>query len=156
MESFTVQFAIDARTYADIIRRRLWRSGRVITSLALTLLASVLFYFAKQPLVAVVFPLAMAGVICFRVWCAPVRWLKTTGYLTEERNLKFTPDRLFFETASVKSEFPWTQFVGWSETRDFFTLDLTKSGYCSVIPKTAMTDDEQEQFREWAGANFPV
>ena len=154
MESFTIQFTVDPKEYAALIRRGLIRSTRVIVAILLSLLAGVLFYLAEYRIVAIAFPLAFCLITLFRVWIAPVRWLKTVSYLLEDRTLTFTLDRLYFETSSVKSEFPWTHYVGWRELDDYFTLDLTKNGYCSAVPKSAMTAEEQEQFRAWAAANF--
>ncbi len=59
------------------------------------------------------------------------------------------------KTESVSSEFPWTFYIAWHESPDYFMLDLSDNGFCSLIPKAATTEEQQGLFRQWAAAKLP-
>ena len=127
----------------------------MIAGLVLACISALLLYLGGQPVLGPAFGGTLVLVMVIRVWIAPTRWLRTAPYLTERRNLRITPERLFLETASVKSEFPWEHFIAWNESSEFLMLDLTPEGYCSVFPKSEMTPEQQELFRKWAAAKLP-
>jgi hypothetical protein len=154
-ESFEISYVVERKTYASEIRKRVFRSTRFRVTILLAILSGILFYLGGQSLLGFITIGAIGGGFVISYWIAPTRWLATAPYLTTPRTLRLTPERIHLDTPEVKSEFPWTNYIAWHETPGFFMLDLTKEGYGTVIPKSALTSAQQDQFRTWAAAKIP-
>lgn len=155
-ESIEIQYRLDRESYAKLIRKRLVRSRRFHVSLGLMTLALILISFGGNIfyvlLCLIVYCLAMG----YRLWQMPLTWLKSAPYLTEEKTVRFTADRIFTETPSVKSEIGWTNYIAWCEDSDYLMLYLVPTGFCSAFPKSAFSEEQLQQFRDWAANQLPA
>ena len=158
-EEIDITYTVDPKQQLSEIRKRIFRSWRWLWIVFVCTAGGAMMYFGglggKGHTLPFVLPIAVFLTLVVRWWRAPARWFAQTPYAHEPKHLRITPERLFFETESVKSEFPWTQFIAWNESPASFMLDLTKHGFCSVIPKSAMTPEQQALFRQWASAKLP-
>jgi hypothetical protein len=158
-EEIDITYNIDRKQHISEIRKRLFRSGRWVREALLLTAFGVILYFSKAPdkdhTMAFVVPIVLFLVHLAMWWRAPARWIAQNPYAHEPKHMRITPERLFLETESAKSEFPWTHFLAWKESPANFMLDIEKIGYCSVIPKSAMTPEQQALFRQWASAKLP-
>jgi hypothetical protein len=155
IDGFEISYDLDASAYAAIIRKRLFRSPRLFVNLALVIVLGAWLYFRGYPAYGVALSCVLIAAFMVRWWMAPAKWLSTAPYMTERKTIRITPERLCLETKSVKSEFPWTHFIAWNESVDYFMLDLTPNGFCSAIPKACMNPEQQTLFRSWAAAKLP-
>jgi len=73
---------------------------------------------------------------------------------TDPKTLEFGPSGLIVTGPNYKSELPWSYFKAFSEDASYFYLHLGNVGVDSVIPKTAFSQDLQQQFRQHAQASF--
>ncbi len=155
-EPFDLTFEIDPATLAAVLRRRLFAGSRFLIMLALILALVVWLGFTAGVVFAMAFGSVLLILLGVRWWMAPGQWLRSQPHLCERRTIHVSSERLGLSTETVKSEVPWTYFLCWCETSEYFMLDLTRSGFCSVIPKSAMTRDQEETFREWAKSKLPA
>ena len=155
-EEIDITYTVDLKQQVSEVRKRLFRSwqwGRRM--LLLSVAGALLYYGGLEHIYAFALPIGgFLGSACVR-WIAPARWFAQDPTRQEPKHLRITPERLFLATETVKSEFPWTQFIAWNESPASFMLDLTKAGFCSVIPKSTMTPEQQALFRQWASAKLP-
>ena len=160
-EEIDITYTVDRKQLVSENRKSIFRRWRWVREMLLFTVAGAMLYYGerthggKVPILAFVLPIGGFLVLAYMRWRAPARWLAQVPNLNEPKHLIITPERWFIETESVKSEYPWTQFLAWNESHASFMLDLTKSGYCSVIPKSAMTPEQQALFRQWASAKLP-
>lgn len=153
MDAIDIEYDIDLNAFAALIRKRLLRSTLFIMNI-LACVAPIFLYWGNWGK-GILFTTILATAFSLRWWQAPRRWLASSPHMTERKKLHITSNKISTETATVKSEVPWTYFISWNETPEHFTLDLTASGFCSIIPKTSMTSEQQTQFRDWAAGNLP-
>jgi hypothetical protein len=59
------------------------------------------------------------------------------------RTVEFSRAGITASGAEWSSRVPWRHFKAWSEDESFFYLEVTASGFASVIPKSAMNEDQQ-------------
>ena len=158
-EEIDITYTVDPKQQVSEIRKRLFRSWRWVREMLLLTGSGALLYYgtlgSKIHILTFVLPLAILPIHALILRIAPSRWIAQTPNAHEPKHMRITPERLFLETETVKSEFPWTQFIARNETPTYFMLDLTKAGFCSLIPKSAMTPEQQALFRQWASAKLP-
>ena len=70
--------------------------------------------------------------------------------LTDPKILDFGPSQLVVTGPNWKSEMAWSRFKGFSEDATYFYLHLSDNGIASVIPKSAFSAEQQQQFRAYA------
>ncbi len=124
-------------------------------TLFLSLVVGALVYWSGSQFLGVCLGLGLFLGLFVRYWQSPARWLKVTPYAIEPKKVRITPERLYLETASVKSELPWTYYISWDETPDHFMLDMNEYGFCSLLPKSAFSEEQQALFRQRAAAQLP-
>lgn len=154
-DTIEITYEMDKRSYAALLRKRLFTSPRACRGFGLAALAGGLLYAGGQQFYGPLVGGVMMAVMLLRFWFAPSRWLDANPHLTERKTWAFSPERIAMQAVTVKSEVPWTYFISWLETPEYFTLDLTAEGFCSAVPKAAMTPEQQGLFREWAAAKLP-
>ena len=155
IDTIEITYDLDRSAYVALLRKRLFRNPRLIRIFIAVLLVGGLFYATGQPYFGLPFTITLSLGILMVLWRLPARWVAGQPHLTEHKTLRITRERLLLETPSVKTELPWTYFIAWNESDDYFMLDLTPSGCCSAIPKSSMTAEQMECFREWASATLP-
>ena len=160
-EEIDITYLVSPKEILSENRKSIFRRWRWVRDALFFTVGGAMMYYGnrasggKMPLPVLGLPIGGFLILAFLRWIAPARWLAQAPNLHEPKHMRITPERLFLETESVKSEFPWTQFLAWNESPANFMLDLTKTGYCSVIPKSAMTPEQQALFRQWATAKLP-
>ncbi len=71
--------------------------------------------------------------------------------LTDPRTLEFNRAALVLTGPDWKTEVAWTRYRGYSEDEVYFYLHLRFSELVLLIPKSALTAEQQAGFRECAG-----
>ena len=69
---------------------------------------------------------------------------------TDPKTVEFSPSQIVVTGPNWKTEMPWTRFKRFSEDADYFYLDLSDNGLGSVVPKSAFSAEQLEQFRRYA------
>ena len=156
IEPFDITVDMSSAEIAGVIRRRLFANIRFLIPMALILAWGCWLFATVNMGQASLFAAILAGALCFRFWRAPAIWLRMNPHLSERKTLHISQERLGLTTSTVKSELPWTYFLCWRETSEYFMLDLTATGFCSIVPKAAMTPEQQQAFRTWAAAQLPA
>jgi hypothetical protein len=155
-ESFDVTFEISCAEYASVLRARLFSDRRFLMLMAVFIFIMAGQAYAADRSLAWSLLTIIVSLFCLRWWFAPAKWLKMQPHLSvSEKQFMSPQNRLGLATLTVKSEVPWTYFLCWSESPAYFMLDLSRNGFCSVIPKYAMTPEQQQIFRSWADAPLP-
>lgn len=157
MDTIEIEFEVDSKVYASVIRRRLFRRERVVFDFVIVTGMLLVALLSRQTAayLGTGLCLVLATAHYIRLSLAPGQWLAQSPHLKEKKRMWFTSDRISIETALVKSEVRWTYFPAWDENPEFFMLDLNASGFCFLIPKTAFSDEQQDQFRDWVSATLP-
>jgi hypothetical protein len=69
---------------------------------------------------------------------------------TDEKTVEFSPSRLAFTGPDWRNEMSWSRFRGLSEDARYFFLELRHSSLAILVPKAALTAEQQTLFREYA------
>jgi len=75
------------------------------------------------------------------------RGVDGSALFTDQRTIEFGPTGISSAGPDWKTSLPWRHFKGWSEDHRNFYLDVGASGFASIIPKRAMTDQQQQLLR---------
>jgi hypothetical protein len=70
--------------------------------------------------------------------------------LTDEKILEFSRSRLAFTGPDWRNEMTWKRFKGASEDTHYFHLELRHSALPGLVPKSALTPEQQQLLREYA------
>ena len=155
-EPFNIEVEMSQAETLCVLRRRLLTNWRFVLTGCIVAIYAVWVFYTLGPSWGVPVGALFLGLVWFRWWKAPAIWLRRNPHLTERKTLHISSERLGLTTPTVKSELPWDYFLCWSESLSHFMLDLTKSGFCSIIPKQSMTPEQQQAFRDWATAKLPT
>jgi hypothetical protein len=147
----TVSYQIPRGLLVGILFRRMFFRARRLRFVGLLLLAAALFYFAGRG--AEYLAYACIGFIFLSPWIlyrAIARAIDQNSQFTDPKTLTFSPAGLLVVGPNYKSELDWSMFKAFSENDANFYLHLTDTGFDSVIPKSAFTPAQQEEFRQYA------
>jgi hypothetical protein len=131
-------------------RRMMLRPRRLLFSAAILLVGITLFFLCPDDVfVGAIFLLFLVfmPIAQYRVIAKAV---DNDRMLTDSKTLEFSSTQLVVTGPNWKSEMPWTRFLGFSEDATYFYLHLSDNGIASVIPKSAFSAEQQQQFRAYA------
>jgi hypothetical protein len=136
----------------DELVRTLWRRvvsrPRFLQAMGLySVLALVLLAAGSEFTYAGVLLLAYVLVRPLTLWRVISRGVDGSALFTDQRTVEFTAAAISSAGPDWKTSLPWRHFRGWSEDRRNFYLDVGASGFASIIPKAAMTDQQQQLLR---------
>jgi hypothetical protein len=132
----------------------LFRARRIRTSI-LFLVAAVLFYFAGPSSEFRYLSYAMVGVVFIIPWAlyrGIVRVINQSPQYTDPKTITFSSAGVVVVGPKYKSELAWSMFKAFSEDSTYFYLHLSDTGFDSVVPKSAFSAEQQEEFRSYASA----
>jgi len=134
------------------LARTLWRRvasrPRYLRSIGLyAALGVVLLIAGSEFTYAGVLLLAYALVRPLILWQVISRAVDQSSLLTGERTVEFDAAGISASGSDWKTSLPWRHFKGWSEDRVNFYLEVGASGFASIIPKRAMTAEQQQVIR---------
>jgi hypothetical protein len=131
-------------------RRTMFRPRRLIFSVIIFFI-SMLYFFMWPELeyvgVILLLFLIFMPIVQYR---ALAKAVDNDKILTDPKTLEFGESQLVLTGPDWKSEMPWTRFKGFSEDDIYFYFHLSDNGIASVIPKSAFSTDQQQQFRKYA------
>ncbi len=136
----------------DEVIRTLWRRvvsrPRYVQSIGLyAALAFVLLIAGSEYTYAGVLLLAYALVRPLTLWRVISRAVDRSSLFTDRRTVQFDAAGISATGPDWKTSLPWRHFKGWSEDRVNFYLEVGASGFGSIIPKRAMTTEQQQLLR---------
>jgi hypothetical protein len=151
-ESATITYQIPGDVTTRVLCRRVLLRPRFLQSVGALIVLSVvavavglalgngvqyagylgLIYAASKPLV-------MRRIIA--------RLVRNHGQFTDEKTVTFAPSGISAAGPDWKTELPWSRFRGWSEDDRYFYLLIADNGLASLLPKSAMTPEQQGLLR---------
>ena len=70
--------------------------------------------------------------------------------LTGPRTVDFSASRIITSGPDWKTEVTWTHYKGFSEDATYYYMHLSDNGLAAIVPKSALTLEQQQKFREYA------
>ncbi len=136
----------------DELVRTIWRRvvsrPRFLQSIGLyAALALVLLSAGSEFTYAGALLLAYVLVRPLTVWQAVSRAVGGSALFTDQRTVEFDPAGISATGPDWKTSLPWRHYKGWSEDTLNFYLEVGASGFASIIPKRAMTAEQQQLLR---------
>ena len=151
--SITYQWRSDE--LAGILAKRVLLRPRIVAGTLFWVVPAAIFYFALPSARYVSVILFLIGFsLPLRGWLAVRRAVKSNAVFSELKTVTFGPDGLRLSSPSVNSEMKWSVYTGFSEDKRNFYLHLGKSGFDSVLPKSAFNASQQEEFRKLASSKI--
>lgn len=81
------------------------------------------------------------------LWQVISRAVDRSSLFTDQRTVEFDAAGISASGPDWKTSLPWRHFKGWSEDRVNFYLEVGATGFASIVPKQAMTSEQQQLFR---------
>jgi hypothetical protein len=136
----------------DEVVRTLWRRvasrPRYLQSVGLYAVLGVVLLLAGTELTyAGVLLLAYALARPLILWQVISRAVDRSSLFTDQRTVEFDAAGISASGPDWKTSLPWRHFKGWSEDRVNFYLEVGASGFASIIPKRAMTAEQEQMLR---------
>lgn len=126
---------------------------RRLATIALLVVVSTACFMVRQGMEYVGVVLVVVIVMMpFNVHRVLARAVDGNSQFTDSKILEFSPSQIVVTGPNWKTEQAWTRFKGFSEDDTYFYLHLSDNGLASVIPKSAFSSEQQQRFRQYAGA----
>ncbi len=151
-ESATITYQIPEDVTARVVCRRILLRPRFLLSVGALIVLS---------LVAVVVGLALGNGVQYAGYVGLIyalskplvmprviaRLVRSHRQLTDEKRVTFASSGISAAGPDWKTELPWSHFRGWSEDDSYFYLLIADNGLASLLPKSAMTPEQQGLLR---------
>jgi len=139
----------------DVLIRTWWRRmmirPRRLFFIAFLALFSVACFFVRggmeyAGIVFVVFLVMMP----INLYCVLAKAVDGDRVWTDPKTVEFSPAQILVIGPNWKTEMPWTRFKRFSEDSMYFYFDISHNGLGSVVPKSALSEQQQEILRRYA------
>lgn len=155
MESGPIVFQIPRDEQVKTLWKRMVLQRRYLQSLGLYLILSALLWvagpsFLSAAVVVLIYPLTRPWVI-YRVIS---RAVAQHPMLHERKTLEFNADGVTVSGTDWRNSRSWRHFKGWQEDPRYFYLEISSYGVASIIPKLAMSSQQQELLRGYLTASL--
>jgi len=152
--SQTISYELSRRAVTRVLFRRLSLRYRRVRTMVLLLIAATLFYSATDIREFHYLAFAMFAVVLWMPWSL-YRGLRAAvdqnPRFTDPKTVSFSPAGLIASGPDYKTELAWTYFGGFSEDDNYFYLHYqTDSASAALIPKSAFTPAQEDEFRRYA------
>jgi len=142
----------------DVLVRTLWL--RMLRTRRIALIAIVFLLVAIGTIVTGgaswylgYFALAYLVFMPFSLWRSIARAIDNNPHQTDRKTATFTSRRIIISGTDWRTELPWSAFNGFSEDSRFLYFHTPPAGWASLVPKSALSADQQEALRDLARAN---
>ena len=114
-------------------------------------MALILSFFGPDKSFSYLFPLwAIAAFWAYVLWYCPYyvarKMTKGSRVTTLPKTVEITDAGIYSRSSAAESRLAWETIIGWVEVERVFALFLTPISFFP-IPKRAMTEDQQNEFR---------
>jgi hypothetical protein len=147
-DSATITFQLSREEVARTLWRRIVSRPRYLQSVGLFLALGLVALAAGGDFtIAGTLLVAYAVVRPLVAWQVISRAVGASSLLTDRRTVEFGPPGITASGSDWKISLPWRHFKAWSEDDRNFYLHVTASGVATILPKGAMTDQQQQLLR---------
>jgi len=150
-QTLTITYQNQRDVVIRVWRRRVLLRPRMVIAWSAVLSCGVaLIVIGKGFLIGGIIGVCLVALMPFIMHRALARAVDSDPSWTDLKTVEFSETGIISNGPNWKSELPWARFLSFSEDNQFFYLDVDKNGIAAIIPKAAMTAEQQNQFREFA------
>ena len=131
-------------------RRMMLRPRRLIFSAVILFVGISLLFLCPDDMFVGLICLLFLILMPIALYRALAKAVDNDRMWTDPKTLEFGATQLVVTGPNWKNEMTWSRFKGFSEDDTYFYLHLSDNGIASVLPKSALSPEQQERFRQYA------
>jgi hypothetical protein len=153
---YTVTYQIPRGVLVRVLTRRmLFRPARVRQMIWSLVAAGALYLAGGQVRILSVVPIMALLYLPCMLSRTLGKAIDQNPKFTDPATVTFGPEGVISVGPNYKTEQKWSAFNGFSEDGEYFFFSFSDSGFASMVPKSALTVEQQGALRRYAGSQIP-